>query len=752
MIIRRHAIIIFACVAFVGATIAVSSHAQRDAAQQKPDTLIVNTGEVRLDAVVRDKRGLLIKDLKPSDFEVYEDGVRQDLSSVRFISPASANTTTIPQQSADAQRPRDNQQNGATAPPSKSTDSTAAGPGVSAIALVFDRLSPEARVRATQAALNYLQQRTNQDELFGVFLMDLPVAVLQPLTTDHDLVKAGVEKATLRSTSLYQSTNEEARSARGVITNALRVYEDPSAPSGDPSRGNTPAERMALPPPTTAPSLTQAGAIASMQLGLLERAEEDQRDELGNATVRGLLHIASSLQSVPGRKAVIFFSEGLILPPDVMQTFPAIINAANRNHVSFYPVDAAGLRVESKSLEQTKEIDSRAEFRLSQLATSSDSDGPMTKGLERNEDLLRLNPDSGLGRLASDTGGFLITNTNDLKGRLQRVDEDLHSYYLLSYKSTNQNYDGRYRTIEVKLKRAGLDVQSRKGYFGIKDVFASPVLSYEAPALAALENSPQSNSFPFYAAAFSFPERERIGLAPVLADLPLSAFTFQADPDKKLYRTDFCIVTVVKDQTGQALAKLSKQYQLSGPLDKLEAEKKGRLLFYREADLPPGSYTLETIAYDAPTGHASVRRAALEVTASDEGKLRVSDIVMLNRAEPASAADEKSANPFHVGNVIAIPNLGEPIHRSIKEAPFFFKIYLSADVRAVPKLTIELRQQDRTLAQMPGVLTEPDALRRIQYLAGLPLEKIPPGTYELRITVRDGTTSVTRSRQFTVAD
>jgi hypothetical protein len=140
------------------------------------------------------------------------------------------------------------------------------------------------------------------------------------------------------------------------------------------------------------------------------------------------------------------------------------------------------------------------------------------------------------------------------------------------------------------------------------------------------------------------------------------------------------------------------------------------------------------------------------VTASDEGQLRLSDIVLLNRAEPVTAADEGSTNPFHVGNVIAIPNLGEPIHRSSKEVPFFFKIYLSADSGAPAKLTIELRQQGHTLAQMPAELPKPDALRRIEYLAGLPLEKIPAGDYELKIIVSDGTTSVTRSRQFTVAD
>ena len=105
---------------------------------------------------------------------------------------------------------------------------------------------------------------------------------------------------------------------------------------------------------------------------------------------------------------------------------------------------------------------------MAQLGSRTDPNGPMTKGLERNEDLLRLNPDSGLGQLANETGGFLITDSNDLRDRIQQVDEDLHSYYLLSYSSNNQKYDGHFRKIEVKLKRSGLSVQSRKGYYAIK--------------------------------------------------------------------------------------------------------------------------------------------------------------------------------------------------------------------------------------------------------------------------------------------
>lgn len=713
------ACVVLACV--VGTAVPDGTRAQRPAEQQTPESVIVSTDEVLLDVVVRDKKGRVVKDLAASDFEVYEDGVRQEVRSFRLAAPAAAAAGAAGGAATTGRADRQSRADGAAAaqgPPER-----AGAPGVSAVAFVFDRLSPDGRARATRAALSYLGESANGGELFGVFLTDFSALVLQPFTNDRELVKSGIEKASLYSPGLYTSNNEETRKLRDQATRDL-LKEQMGGGRG--------------------------GRLISSGISLLEFIEEMERNQQGSATTRGLLFVASALRPLPGRKAVIFFSEGMILPPSVMETFRSVVNAANRNNVSFYTVDAAGLRVESKTAEATKEIASRSDNRMAKLGITADQSGPMMKGLERNEDILRFNPDSGLGQLASQTGGFLITDSNDLGGRLRQVDEDLHSYYLLSYGSKNRNYDGRFRQIEVKVRRPGLVVQSREGYFAIKGTYASPVLAYEVPALAALDREPKADAFPFYAGGFSFPERGRAGLAPVLVDVPLSAFTFRADREKKVYDTDFTVVALLKDQAGQVVEKLSRQYRLTGPLDKVEEAKLGRVLFYREAELEPGRYTLETIAYDAPTGRAGVRTGTLEVTAGEEGGLRLSDVVILKHAEPAGPGEETRGNPFRVANMIVSPNLGEPIRRSRKQVPFFFTAYAPAGAR--PKLTVELRQQGRTLARLPGELPEPDASGRIQYLAGLPLEKMPAGTYELRITVGDAATSVTRSGYFTLED
>lgn len=724
-----------ACAVFaglLGTTLIGSAQDRRPAGRQSPDSVVVSTDEVLCDVVVRDKRGRLVGNLTAADFEVYEDGVRQDLNSFRLVTPSGAAASS----SGGAASTDGGGQGraGATESKSLSTSDRTGSNGVSAVAFVFDRLSPDARARASKAALSYLQESTKRDELFGVFLTDLSVLALQPLTSDRALVKSGIEKAGLHNPALYASTNEKTRELRQMLTTALLKEQNGQGGAAGPGK------------PTEL-------ALAAMELRMLERAEAYQRDQLGDATTRGLLSITTSLRALPGRKAVIFFSEGMILPASTIETFRAVINAANRANVSFYTVDAAGLRVESKTAETGKELSSRSDYRMAQLGSGAESDGAMTKALERNEDILRFNPDSGLGQLAGQTGGLYLSDSNDLGGRLRQVDEDLHSYYLLSYGSKSQNYDGHFRKIEVKVRRPGLVVQSRKGYFAIKGTFGTPVLAYEVPALAALGQTPKADSFPLLVSGFSFPERERAGLAVVLADLPLSAFTFRADQEKKVYETDFSVLALLKDEAGQVVEKLSRQYRLTGPLDKVEEEKQqGRVLFYREAELEPGRYTLETIAYDAPTGRASVRTANVEVPATEEGGLRLSDVVMLKGVGAAGASAAQQGTPFLVGDVVVNPNLGEPIRRALRQAPFFFTAYTAPGAGARPKLTIELRQQGRTLARMPGELPEADASGRIQYMAGLPLEKILAGTYELRITVGDQTASVTRSAHFTLED
>jgi hypothetical protein len=69
-----------------------------------------------------------------------------------------------------------------------------------------------------------------------------------------------------------------------------------------------------------------------------------------------------------------------------------------------------------------------------------------------------------LRMLSINTDGLALLDSNDLKGQMRRIADDLTSYYLMGYYSTNNKLDGKFRSIKVRAKRPGVEVRSRRGY------------------------------------------------------------------------------------------------------------------------------------------------------------------------------------------------------------------------------------------------------------------------------------------------
>src|SRR5205085_4541975 len=133
--------------------------------------------------------------------------------------------------------------------------------------------------------------------------------------------------------------------------------------------------------------------------------------------------------------------------------------------------------------------------------------------------------------------------------------------------------------------------------------------------------------------------------------------------------------------------KVSRQYALTGPLDKLKGTKTGNILFYRETDLPPGRYDIEAVAYDQPSDKASVTRSTIEIPEVDEGKLRLSTVSIVSRVEQIQA-NQKSDSPFQLGEVMLYPNLGEAFKKSaVKQVGFYFVVYPVKGATTPPTLT-----------------------------------------------------------------
>lgn len=687
------------------------------------------TAEVLLDVVVKDKKGRVVKDLTAADLEIYEDGAKQEIESFRLVTRTS---TGKAEEKEGAPVNSINLTKGET------------DVGVSAIALVFDRLSQDARTRAHDAAISYVGEDSRPNDFIGVFNIDLSLKVLQNYTTENALIRQAIDKAAATGSASFVSNAEQARSQN---TRIQQLQQQAAAAANTASAGGGAGAAAAG---AAAGSADVDLKFAEMTRRTLETFEVLERDQQGYATSNGLLAVINSMRSLPGRKAVIFFSEGLAIPPNVVAHFRSVINQANRLNVSVYTIDSAGLRATNPNDETRAEINALGRRRVDHDPSRPELGRPMTAMLERNEDLLKLNPQSGLNQLANETGGAFIGDTNNIGGRLRQVDEDLHSYYLVTYSPANQNVDGKFRQISVKLKKGDHEVQTRKGYFAVNATGYVPMLYYESPALVAINKTPAPNAFPIKALGFNFPDPSRPLRNIVEVQAASNSFTFIEDKAKKTFSTNFTILALIKDQSKQVVGKLSRQYVLSGPLDKMKATQSGAVLFYKETDLPPGRYEIETVAYDQPTDKASVRRSTLEVPEVDETKLRLSTVSIINRVEQVPAS-QKAESPFQIGEVMLYPNLGDAFKKSTtKQVGFHFVVYPAKGEKTIPQLTLQVLQGSKMPADLQLKLPAPDAQGRIQFASALPIDSLSPGTYELRITVKDGQTSVTRSQTFII--
>jgi VWFA-related protein len=161
---------------------------------------------------------------------------------------------------------------------------------------------------------------------------------------------------------------------------------------------------------------------------------------------------------------------------DTNQDFLDLLARANRANVSFYPVDSRGLPVFDGSIGETTASPSGVVQPL--LAPSVDRERLMSR-------------QATLRALAENTDGLAILNSNDIEGGLRRMAADMTSYYLLGYYSTNTALDGRYREIRVRVARPGVAVRARRGYRAATpaEVEASAAIAARTAALSPVETA-----------------------------------------------------------------------------------------------------------------------------------------------------------------------------------------------------------------------------------------------------------------------
>src|SRR5688572_6277049 len=303
------------------------------------------TTAILVDVVVRDRKGRPVTDLAAGDFEIAEDGVRQKVDTftrvmrgggigvgVAWKSPA----TTV----------------AVTAAPDRSAPAAADEPQEEAtIALVFDHLSAENLRLGQRATLDYVPMNGESTARIGVFATEPGVRVLQPYTTDRARVRKAVAGVLPSGTSAEE---QKADRADELIARRRELRGDNAAANSGGMAGAGPALAR------TAAEIGQREnelRMVQTELNMIRAFDNLDRDHRGYDASLALLRVIHSLSQYPGRKTVVFFSEGLPVSPALSARLDALIDTANRANVTAYAVDAHGLRAKSTLSAMRKEID-----------------------------------------------------------------------------------------------------------------------------------------------------------------------------------------------------------------------------------------------------------------------------------------------------------------------------------------------------------------------------------------------------------
>jgi VWFA-related protein len=698
--------------------------------QQPQSGFTTSTTAVVVDVVVRDAKGAPIVDLKPSDFELLEDDVKQRIAAVELIAPGRTHARTT-----DGARPASPQTTPAV-PASEQGRPSEAPNSPTVMALVFHRLSVDARPLAWRAARTYLDGPGREADYVGVFMIDSSLETLQPYTNDREKIAAAVERAGRTPGSTY---------VRRAPMESL--YGDTN-PDTSPTAS---AESMGRPPNVSGYQPAAQGHRDQLQEAAQRMEnffEEMMRDRNGHAEMAALTALAGSLGALPGRKSMVLFSEGLSVPAAAAATFRGAIDAANRSNVSIYAMDAKGLRVHSEQAVTARNLLAIRGVGDDDPAKAADDNTrkSLTSDLERAEFVLKKDPEASLGTLAKETGGFLINNTNDLGSAFARIDADRRFHYLLTYTSNNVAMDGTWRRIAVQVKRRGAEVRARSGYAAVAAMGTVPVLRFESNALSALAATPRPTQIPLRAASFQFPEADGTTRVALYVQAPGSGIAYFVDDARTAWQTHFTILARILDDTGEMIRKGSQPYRLTGPAKDVHVARQGDVLFYRQPTVEPGRYTIDYAIYDELSGQAGTGTLPLAIAARESGSLVMSDIVLVDHAEAVSPDQKDPRNPLYLDSTLIYPNLGTPIVRSARGSLVFF--YTARAGRRPLTGRVELVQNGRAVARRALTVPAADDTGLVRHANELPLDEIGAGPYELRVSLSDGRETVARTAAF----
>ncbi|TMJ93018.1 MAG: VWA domain-containing protein [Actinobacteria bacterium] len=484
----------------------------------------------------------------------------------------------------------------------------------------------------------------------------------------------------------------------------------------------------------------------SLRSGTLERLDEFNRQSFGGQpvdkindptdmergfharnTIDTLKKLADFMAGIRGRrKAMLFISEGIDYDTTdvfnnrsasmILDSVRDAVGAATRANVSIYGIDPRGLK-------------------------SFPDDQKLGINLSAMQNALRLSQDS-LRTLSEETGGFAVVNRNDFGTAFDRIVRENSAYYVLGFYPTNEKRDGRFRKLEVRVKRPGLRVRSRRGYLAPRG--RAPETKGPPNVSVAMRDA-LSSPLPMHGVpmtVFAAPFKGTAPNATVSLTLELEAGLFQyAEKDGAFTNLLETGVTAV-DAKGKVFPGQRQTVTLAFKPDTLSRVKSRGFRVLSQVDLPPGRYQLRVAAAESGGKSGSVLYD-LEVPDFYKPPIAMSGLVLTSASAGQAPTAAGKQDPV-LAALPAPPTTAREFARG-DELALFTEIYENAPGATPHKLdiTTTMRAEDgRVVLQN----REERASTELQggrggygYLTRIPLKDYAPGLYVIHVEGRSRT-------------
>jgi VWFA-related protein len=673
---------------FVTAVLSLATPARTG--QDQPPVFRSDVDLVTVDAVVVDSLGKPVPGLTRDDFVVLEDGVAQEIAAFEGVfQPALPESTVVLTPSA------------APSPPPVATNLGAPPEGASFLVVADDiHFSPGGAVLARAALERLLEESLREGDRVAILCTRTGTGWTGTLMEDREDLRAFVSRLRSRARDVGPQLMTELE--------ALRIAEHGDRVTRDRVEGRYWLQKRCYEGPGDCTAVVSADAEALDSQYRLERRE----------SLRTVQAAIERLGRGRGRKAVLFLSESF--PHDAGEDpSQRVVRAAERANAAVYFVDVRGVVASPP----WATADAPNDLQLNPSRMSADSVARITDLMARaNQSRLAFEKFVGVETIAEDTGGLVLRGNNDLGPGLARISAESRSYYLVGYHPTSPSRDGRFRKIEVRLKRPGLSVRARKGYEPAPTVPGVAPRPREADADAT-----PVTDVPLRLATYTL-EPLAGGKTRVLAsvEVDFSALTAERRGGRRVAHLELRVETSARDAGEGFIESLS-----------LEGEPRpatrGQWQAVRvEFELPPGVHQVRASAREPATGKVGV--VAQRVLVPEATGLRLSTPIV---SDSVAAADPEASGPqpLAVAHRTFVGGAGRPLFCA------FEVIGAAAEPgtgRSQVSVGFELANRDgNVVAALPGTALVPAADGRLRAVLALPLAELPADAYELRLTAED---------------